>query len=93
VVVDALLIAGFFSSFERRLLGRGAALGCGGRLDFEIGDQQEVYDVERLIRLIHKDRAAGRSEGEEFAMRDRDFATIGEVDEKRPEGLCLIKVA
>lgn len=55
--------------------------------DFEISHEQEINDVEGVVRLVNDDRAAAGRHRQKLAVRDADSATIGEVDDKWLKGL------
>jgi hypothetical protein len=63
------------------------------RLELEVGHQKQVDDVDRIVRLGDEDSAPARNGHDEFAVADRNRATIGKMDDERLEWLRTLKVA
>ena len=57
------------------------------RLDFEIGDEQEIDDVQAVIRLKHGSRAAAAGEREKLAVLHRHFPPVGQMDDEAAKRL------
>jgi hypothetical protein len=63
------------------------------RLEFQIGDQEQVDDVEGVVGLADNDGSAARDCHDELAMADRDRSPVREVHDERAKGLGIISIA
>jgi hypothetical protein len=63
------------------------------RLQFQIGYQEQVDDIERVIGLADNDGSAARDRHDELAMADRDRSPVRKVDDERTKGLGIIGIA
>src|SRR5688572_22005763 len=61
------------------------------RLDFQIGHQQQIDDVDRVIRLADVERPSAWNRHQEFLVQYRDLATIRQVQGKRTKRLRVIE--
>ncbi len=63
------------------------------RLEFQVRDEGEINEVQRIVRLINRNRPAARGRGHEFTMHDRDRTTICQEHDERLKRLGIIEVA
>src|SRR5262245_17403412 len=63
------------------------------RFHVEVGHEQEIEDVERVIVPVDGDRSAHRPVREKLTMRDAEPPTVGQMDRERLERRRLMNLA
>ncbi|MBI3838982.1 MAG: hypothetical protein HY288_13760 [Planctomycetia bacterium] len=61
-----------------------------GGFDFQIGNQQQIDDVRRIIGAIVGYRATARRACHEFTVLNRNLSTVGQVYDERLKWLGIV---
>jgi hypothetical protein len=73
------------SNEPARATGSPSGAGCRRRGQIELGHQEQVDDVRRVIFMVDDRGSTGRRHGEEVRMRNRKLPSIGHTDGKWTE--------
>jgi len=61
-------------------------------MNLQLGHEQQVDDVEGLVRVMHSGRSSTRRRRKKFRMRNAKVSAVGQMDRERLKGSCSMRV-